>query len=275
MLDGAVPLSSLVLSGAVVGVTVLLWALYRWTRFGLATRAASENDVAARLAGLSPNELSLANTLIANLLLGTLGIFAGSVASLDTTTLPFLVVPALAAALFARLTSFAIACALRPRHRDARVADRARIDEDVVPDQRGGGVARRQGAARLRAHRGGNVPARRVAADARRARRAAPPGRAAPEASVRPRDSLDGPVCGRPRRAAVRLPPGADELADRHRDGSLARRHHRLRRPDLGRPARARRRRRLHRLASRRRCRDRLSAGAARGHRRCRRCSVS
>ena len=63
MLDGAVPLSSLVLSGAVVGITVLLWALYRWTRFGLATRAASENDVAARLAGLSPNELSLANTL--------------------------------------------------------------------------------------------------------------------------------------------------------------------------------------------------------------------
>ena len=110
MLDGAVPLSNLVLSGAVVGIAVLLWALYRWTRFGLATRAASENDVAARLAGLSPNELSLANTLLANLLLGTLGIFAGSVASLDTTTLPFLVVPALAAALFARLTSFAIAC---------------------------------------------------------------------------------------------------------------------------------------------------------------------
>ena len=111
MLDGAVPVSNLVLSGAVVAVAVLLWALYRWTRFGLATRAASENDVAARLAGLSPNELSLANTLIATLLLGTLGIFAGSVAALDTTTLPFLVVPALAAALFARLTSFAVACA--------------------------------------------------------------------------------------------------------------------------------------------------------------------
>ena len=118
MLDGAVPLSSLVLSGAVVGITVLLWALYRWTRFGLATRAASENDVAARLAGLSPDELSLANTLLASLLLGTLGIFAGSVAALDTTTLPFLVVPALAAALFARLTSFCDRVRLRPRHRD-------------------------------------------------------------------------------------------------------------------------------------------------------------
>jgi branched-chain amino acid transport system permease protein len=110
LLDGAVPLSAFVLSGMVVALTLVLWALYRWTRFGLATRAASENDVSARLAGLSPDELSLANTLLANLLLATLGIFAGSVAALDTTTLPFLVVPALAAALFARLTSFAIAC---------------------------------------------------------------------------------------------------------------------------------------------------------------------
>jgi len=111
MLGAAVPLSNFVLSGLVVAITLLLWALYRWTRFGLATRAASENDVAARLAGLSPNELSLANSLLASLLLGTLGILAGSVAALDTTTLPFLVVPALAAALFARLTSLAIACA--------------------------------------------------------------------------------------------------------------------------------------------------------------------
>ena len=48
LLDGAVPLSAFVLSGMVVGITVVLWALYRWTRFGLATRASSENDVAAR-----------------------------------------------------------------------------------------------------------------------------------------------------------------------------------------------------------------------------------
>ncbi len=110
LLDGAVPLSAFVLSGMVVGLTAVLWALYRWTRFGLATRAASENDVAARIAGLSPNELSLANSLLSSLLLGTLGILAGSIAALDTTTLPFLVVPALAAALFARLTSVTIAC---------------------------------------------------------------------------------------------------------------------------------------------------------------------
>ena len=110
LLDGVVPLSAFVMSGILVVLTAVLWSLYRWTRFGLATRAASENDVAARLAGLSPDELSLGNTLLANMLLATLGILAGSVAALDTTTLPFLVVPALAAALFARLTSFWIAC---------------------------------------------------------------------------------------------------------------------------------------------------------------------
>ncbi len=35
MLGAAVPLSAFVLSGIVVGLTALLWALYRWTRFGL------------------------------------------------------------------------------------------------------------------------------------------------------------------------------------------------------------------------------------------------
>jgi branched-chain amino acid transport system permease protein len=134
MLDGAVPLFDFVLSGAVVAITVLLWALYRWTRFGLATRAASENDVAARLAGLSPDELSLANTLLASLLLGTLGIFAGSVAALDTTTLAL---PRRAGTRRSPLRETHVVrdrLRVRPRHRHARVADRAPVDEVVVPD---------------------------------------------------------------------------------------------------------------------------------------------
>ena len=111
MLGGAVPVKNFVLGGIVIAFAGVLWALYRWSRFGLATRAASENDVAAQLAGLSPNELSLANMVLACLVLGTMGILAGSVAALDTLYLPLLIVPALAAALFARLTSFVIACA--------------------------------------------------------------------------------------------------------------------------------------------------------------------
>jgi branched-chain amino acid transport system permease protein len=110
VLGSTVPLNEFVLSGSVVAMTVVLWALYRWSRFGLATRAASENEVAARLAGLSTNELSLTNTLLACVVLGVIGVLAASVAALDTLTLPLIVVPALAAALLARLTSFTLAC---------------------------------------------------------------------------------------------------------------------------------------------------------------------
>jgi branched-chain amino acid transport system permease protein len=106
-----VPVDRFILAGIVVAITVVLALLYRWSRFGLQTRAASENEVAAMIAGLSPNRLSLTNTLLASLVAGALGLFAASITGLDTDSLPLLVVPALGAALFARFTSFGIACA--------------------------------------------------------------------------------------------------------------------------------------------------------------------
>ena len=186
MLGAGVPLSAFVISGIVVALTAALWSLYRWTRFGLATRAASENDIAARLAGLSPNELSLANMLLANLMLGTLGILAGSVAALDTTTLPFLVVPALAAALFARSTSFWIACLCGLGIGMLESLIEYSSTKSWFPTTDSLAMPGRQGAARLRADRGGDVPARRVAAVPRRAGRTAP-ARRAPARSTRSR----------------------------------------------------------------------------------------
>jgi len=56
MLGSSVPVDRFILAGIVVGAAVILTVLYRRTRFGLATRAASENEVSAMLAGLSPNE---------------------------------------------------------------------------------------------------------------------------------------------------------------------------------------------------------------------------
>jgi branched-chain amino acid transport system permease protein len=105
-----VPVDRFILAGIVVVATVLLAALYRWTRFGLATRAASENEVSAMLAGLSPSQLSMANTLLACLAAGGLGVLAASITQLNSQTLPLQIVPALAAALLARFTSFGIAC---------------------------------------------------------------------------------------------------------------------------------------------------------------------
>jgi branched-chain amino acid transport system permease protein len=112
LLGGTIPLDRFLLAAIVVAAAVVLAGLYRWSRFGLATRAASEDEVAAILAGLSPSRLSLANTLLACLVAGGMGVLAASITALDWQTLPLQIVPALAAALFARFTSFGIACAV-------------------------------------------------------------------------------------------------------------------------------------------------------------------
>jgi branched-chain amino acid transport system permease protein len=106
-----VPVDRFILAGIVIVVAAVLAAVYRWTRFGLATRAASENELSALLGGLSANELSMVNTLLASLVAGAVGVLAASVTQLDAISLPLQVVPALAAALLARLTSVWIACA--------------------------------------------------------------------------------------------------------------------------------------------------------------------
>jgi len=110
LLGASVGLDRLLMAGIVIAAAAALAALYRWSRFGLATRAASEDEVSATLAGLSPNSLSMINTVLACLVAGGLGVLAASITVLYWQTLPLYIVPALAAALFARFTSFGIAC---------------------------------------------------------------------------------------------------------------------------------------------------------------------
>jgi branched-chain amino acid transport system permease protein len=106
-----VPTDRLILTVVVIIAGAVLWAVYRMTRFGLATRAAAEDETKAMLVGLPPNELSLVNTVIACVLAGALGVFVAPMTQLDPTTIALAVVPALAAALFARFTSFSIVVA--------------------------------------------------------------------------------------------------------------------------------------------------------------------
>jgi branched-chain amino acid transport system permease protein len=106
-----IPVNRFWLTGIVIGITLLLMAVYRWTRFGLATRAASENEINGMLVGFSPNQLSLANTVLASLVAGAMGVLAAPLVQVDSSTLPLQIVPALAAAVFARFTSFGIAAA--------------------------------------------------------------------------------------------------------------------------------------------------------------------
>ena len=95
-----VPVNRFWMTGIVVVIALALVALYRWTRFGLATRAASENEVFGMLAGLSPNQLSMSNTVIAAAIAGVAGIIAAPLVQADSATLPLFIAPALAAALF-------------------------------------------------------------------------------------------------------------------------------------------------------------------------------
>jgi branched-chain amino acid transport system permease protein len=108
--DVSIPVNRFWLAGIVIVIAAVLVALYRWSRFGLATRAASENEISGMLAGLSVNRLSMANTVLAAAVAGAMGIIAAPLVQLDSTSMPLLIVPALAAALFARFTSLGIAC---------------------------------------------------------------------------------------------------------------------------------------------------------------------
>lgn len=97
-----------VIAGLITAAALLLAALFRWTRFGLATRAAAENETYAVLAGLSPRALSLANTLLMSLVMTLVGLLASSIQVLDPTDLPLLVIPGVAAALFGGLRSIGV-----------------------------------------------------------------------------------------------------------------------------------------------------------------------
>jgi branched-chain amino acid transport system permease protein len=106
----AIPADRFWITGIVIVIAIALAAAYRFTRFGLATRAASESEESAILAGLGAKELSIANTVLGAVIAGGIGVLAASLAQLDATTLPLQVVPALGAVLFARFTSFGITC---------------------------------------------------------------------------------------------------------------------------------------------------------------------
>jgi branched-chain amino acid transport system permease protein len=106
----SVPEDRLILAGCAIALAALLWALYRFTSFGLATRAAAESEPYAMYAGLSPGRLSLANSVLATVIAGLFGVLVAPLIQLDTTVLPFEIVPALGAALFAAFSSLGVAC---------------------------------------------------------------------------------------------------------------------------------------------------------------------
>ena len=83
---------------AILGLTFALTALYRWTRFGLLTRAVAETQVGALVSGVSPERIALMNWMASAVVAGAAGILIAPISPLTPSAYTLAVVPALAAA---------------------------------------------------------------------------------------------------------------------------------------------------------------------------------
>jgi len=102
-MDKNLPRSTPYLAAAALLIGFGAWALYRYTRFGLATRAADENEKGATLLGYSPQFLAGLNWVISSVLAGLAGVIF--LHKTMPNQLNLYVVSALAAALVGSLTS--------------------------------------------------------------------------------------------------------------------------------------------------------------------------
>ncbi len=97
------------LLGIALVLTVGLWAMYRYTKFGIGTSAVAENQRAASTLGWSPDLIATVNWALGSALAGLAAILVSPLVTLQVTILTNLVLAALAAALVASFTSFPVA----------------------------------------------------------------------------------------------------------------------------------------------------------------------
>lgn len=100
--------AELIMAALMVLTSVLIWAYFRFTRLGAATRAAAANERGATLLGIAPDRMAAIATVGAAVV-GTLGVMLGSgLTGLNPLNYTLLVVPALAVLLVARMESVGV-----------------------------------------------------------------------------------------------------------------------------------------------------------------------
>jgi branched-chain amino acid transport system permease protein len=98
----------LVMTAVMVVLAALVWAYLRFTRAGVATRAASENERGSILMGFAPDRLAGVAMVLASAV-ATVGVlFGSSLTGLNSANYTLLVVPALAVLLIAKMESIAV-----------------------------------------------------------------------------------------------------------------------------------------------------------------------
>lgn len=96
------PQDRLWFAGTIVVIGVLIWAAYRFTRFGLATRAVSDTEKGSIVSGVNPQSIAVLNWGVSGIVAGLSGILIAPIVPLVPISYTLFIVPALAAALCGR-----------------------------------------------------------------------------------------------------------------------------------------------------------------------------
>ncbi|WP_063041538.1 branched-chain amino acid ABC transporter permease/ATP-binding protein [Nocardia pseudovaccinii] len=106
-----IPEDRLWFAAVVLILAVALGLLFRWTRFGLATRAAAETEKGALVTGLSPERIAFGNWALSTMVAGLSGILIAPIVPLVPVSYTLFIVPALAAALVGNFNALGLTVA--------------------------------------------------------------------------------------------------------------------------------------------------------------------
>jgi sulfate-transporting ATPase len=93
-------------------LTAVLWWFYRRSDFGRVTTAVAENQLVAASLGHSPDVVAAINWALGSALAALAGVLIAPILFLEPTTIPLLVLPAMAAALLGQFASFPLTFAM-------------------------------------------------------------------------------------------------------------------------------------------------------------------
>jgi len=97
------------LVGVVAVIGFGLWAVYKWTWFGLATRATAQNQTGSQLLGISADLVASLNWVLAGMVAGLTGILSAPMLGVSLRGFEVFIAYSLAAAMACRLRSFSLA----------------------------------------------------------------------------------------------------------------------------------------------------------------------
>ncbi|MDR7167359.1 ABC-type branched-subunit amino acid transport system ATPase component/branched-subunit amino acid ABC-type transport system permease component [Nocardia kruczakiae] len=111
VVDIRIPMDRVWFAAIIVAVGIALTLWFRFTRFGLTTRAAAESEKGALVSGLSPERIAMANWGISSAVAGLAGVLIAPIVPVVPSAYTLFIVPALAAALVGNLTALGPAIA--------------------------------------------------------------------------------------------------------------------------------------------------------------------